>query len=157
MKKFVCVLTILVMFSSVSFADIRADKLGENVIGNILGTLIMDALKKNGMDDILKDKGAEESSNASSETEMPTIKTSSTGEIIELSEAQYQSFSEICLAGSFEEFQKKIEYENISPDAKFTQKDGSIITLFDMASSSPNKELAAFLKGMKARNGKAGS
>ena len=165
MKKFLCILMLCVMFFSTpltAFAGIRGDRIGESVIGNILGTLIMDALKKNGMEDILKDKSTEtapeeNSESTTTETEnTPKVKTSSTNseEVIELSEAQYQSFSEICLAGSFEEFQKKIEYENISPDAKFTKKDGGFITLLEMAQSSPNKELAAFLKGMNARDEK---
>ena len=35
-------------------------------------------------------------------------------------------------------------------------EDGSVITLLEMAQSSPNKELAAFLKGMKAGEEKGG-
>ena len=160
MKKFLCSFMLCIMVMSMpltAFAGISGERIGEGAIGNILGTLIRDALKKNGMEDILKDKGTEtpeKNSKTTSESEMPKIKTSSTGEVIELSEAQYQSFSEICLAGSFEEFQKKIEYENISPNAKFTKQDGTTITLLEIAQSSPNKELAAFLKGMKAREEK---
>ena len=152
MKKFVCVLIISIILMSMPAATLASWKnVGENVLGNILSTLIIDTLRKNGMGDLV-------SGNESSDEEIPTSKdgklpkiSKTSGKVIELSNEQYQSFSEICLAGSIEEFRKKIEYENISYEAKYTKEDGTVITLLELAKTSPNSELAEFLEAQETK------
>ena len=149
MKKFLCgliIVFILTSFPAAVLANSTLQRVGETVLVEILSTLINDALKKNGMGDLIS--GGEESSDAEIPTptdeKLPKVSKNS-GKVIELSSAQYQSFSEICLAGSIEEFRKKFEYENISPEAKYTKEDGSVITLLEIAKTSPNPELAEFI------------
>ena len=149
MKKFLCALIIFVVVSTstTAFANSTLENIGATILGQILNTVINDALRKNGMGDLIPDEA--ESSDAEvpipSDSNLPrTTKTS--GEVTDLSDEQYQSFSEICLAGSIEEFRKKIEYEKISPDAKYTKNDGSVVTLLELAKTSPNPELAEFLE-----------
>ena len=147
MKKFLCALIIvLLLFSpSLVFAGINLKNIGESVLSEILVTVINDALKKNGMGDLLSDDVKSSDAEAKTPTEHKIPKNSGK-KVTELSDEQYQSFSEICLAGSIEEFRKKIEYENISHDAKYTKNDGSVITLLELAKTSPNPELAEFLE-----------
>ncbi|MBQ7195930.1 MAG: hypothetical protein IJS40_00805 [Synergistaceae bacterium] len=149
MKKFLCALIIFVVVSTsaTSFANSTLENIGATILGQILNTVINDALKKNGMGDLIPD----EAESADAEAQIPTDNnlphgTKTSGEVTELSDEQYQSFSEICLAGSIEEFRKKIEYEKISPDAKYTKSDGSVVTLLELAKTSPNPELAEFLE-----------
>lgn len=146
MKKFLCVLTLCVVVMSVptvSFARSSAERIGENVLSNVLSTIITDAIRKSGKggDVILNPENSENKDTK----RMPEIKSKSNGIVTELSDEQFQSFSEICLAGSFEEFRKKIEYENISHEATYTKEDGSVVTLRELAKTSPNPELAEFL------------
>ena len=145
MRKIILALIFIFISNNIAFAKINIKSVGENVLSNILMNVINEALKKNGMGDLISD-GAE-SSDAEAKTPGEIKKTKKSGaKVTELSAEQYQSFSEICLAGSLEEFQKKIEYENISPDAKYTKEDGTVITLLEIAKTSPNPELAKFLE-----------
>ena len=155
MKKFFCVFMLFVMLLSMplaAFAKIRADRIGENIISNVLSTVITDAIRKSGK--LGGAIGNNEDSSQTSDSSASKAKTARTsgasGTVTELSPEQYQSFSEICLAGSIEEFRKKIEYENISYDAKFVKEDGSEITLLEMAKSSPNPELAEYIAPKEA-------
>ena len=154
MKKFFCALMIGIVFVSIPFsalANSTLKNIGGSVLTKILTQVITDALKKNGMGDMIP--GAEsQDADAQTPTEdkFPNSAKNSSGKVTELSKEQYQSFSEICLAGSIEEFRKKIEYENISPDAKFTKEDGSAVTLLELAKTSPNPELAEFLESQLA-------
>ena len=149
MKKFVCALITCIMFLAIpvsALANINLKNIGETVLGEILSTVITDALKKNGMGDLIP--GGESSDAeipAPTENKLPKVSKTS-GKVTELSAEQFQSFSEICLAGSIEEFKKKIEYENISPEAKYTKEDKSVVTLLELAKTSPNPELAEFLE-----------
>lgn len=150
MKKFLCAVLLCVVVVSMPLAacaKIRADRIGENIISNILSTVITDAIRKSGKGgDVL---GGEETSDPVGSSEKMPRPARTSGTALELSADQYQSFSEICLAGSIEEFRKKIEYENVSPDAKFVKEDGSEITLYEMAKSSPNPELVEYLDGLE--------
>ena len=149
MKKFLCgliIIFILTSFPAAVLANNTLQRVGENILAEFLSTLINDALKKNGMGDLIP--GGE-----SSDSEVPIPKdeklpkvSKNSGKVTELSNEQYQNFSEICLAGSIEEFRKKFEYENISPEAKYTKEDGSVITLLELAKTSPNPELAEFIE-----------
>ena len=146
MKKFVCAFMLCVMLFSVpavSYASSSLERIGENILSNILTHVLTDALKKNGMGDLLGGENAGETPGTVTDEETKT--STELGDGTELTAEQYQSFSEICLAGSLEEFRKKMEYEKISPKAKFTKEDGTVITLLEMAKSSPNPELAEFL------------
>ena len=129
---------------AVSFARSSAGRIGENVLSNVLSTIITDAIRKGGNgngNDVIP---------VPENNETPDIKVKSgaknSGVVTELSDEQFQSFSEICLAGSIEEFRKKIEYENISNEALYTKDDGTVITLLELAKTSPNPELAEFLE-----------
>ena len=149
MKKFLCILMIGVIFVSMpmsAFANSTLKDIGGAVLTEILSKVITDALKKNGMGDLIPGTESQDTEIQTSDDKFPKAAKNSSGKVTELSKEQYQSFSEICLAGSIEEFRKKIEYENISPDAKFTKEDGSVVTLLEIAKTSPNPELAEFLE-----------
>ena len=150
MKKFACVLIIAVTLISIPvkvLASSTLGRIGETILGEILSTVINDALRKNGMGDLIPGTESQDTEPQipTEESKLPKISKTS-GKVTELSSEQYQSFSEICLAGSIEEFRKKIEYENISPDAKFTKNDGTVVSLLELAKTSPNPELAEFLE-----------
>ena len=153
MKKFLCVFMLCVMVLSVpavSFARSTAERIGENVLSNILSSIIMDSIRRSGKGGSAPAK-TQTPEAAPAEVRLPRQSTpKQTGKTTELSVEQCKSFAEICLAGYIEEFRKKIEYENISPDAKFLKEDGSVITLMEMAKASPNPELLEFLKAQGA-------
>ncbi|MBR1487137.1 MAG: hypothetical protein IJ597_07790 [Synergistaceae bacterium] len=153
MKKFLCALIIVLLLFSpkLALAGINLKNIGESVLSKILVDVINDALKKNGMGDLISDDATSSDAEAKTPTENKIPKNSGK-KVTELSEEQYQSFSEICLAGSLEEFRKKIEYENISHEAKYTKEDGSVITLLELAKTSPNPELAEFLEADSSEN-----
>ena len=147
MKKISYVFLFVIIFASASYADNILDKINKDSLGNILSDVLVDVLRKNGMGDLIP--GAKSSDNEpQTENKLPKVSKTS-GTVTELSKEQFQSFSEICLAGSIEEFRKKIEYENISPEAKYTKEDKSVVTLFELAKTSPNPELAEFLNELK--------
>ena len=149
MKKIIFALLLVFILNDAVFASISAKSIGENVLNNILMNVINNALKKNGMGDLISG-GAESSDEGTKTSADKKISRKSDSKVTELSAEQYQSFSEICLAGSLEEFRKKIEYENISHDAKYTKEDGTVITLLEIAKTSPNPELAEFLEPAKS-------
>ena len=154
MKKFVCLLMLSVMVMSEPLAAfaMNADRIGENVLSNVLSVVIIDTIRNS----------SKSSKRPAPSTEAePNVKTSSREKaeaesepVIGLSEAQFQSFSEICLAGSLSEFQKKFENENISPDAVYIQKNENntvITSLLQLAKTSPNPDIAEFLREKGAR------
>lgn len=155
MKKFVCLLMLSVMVMSEPLAAfaMNADRIGENVLSNVLSVVIIDAIRNSS-------RGSSRPAPSTTEPE-PKVKTSSREKekaeaepVIGLSEAQFQSFSEICLAGSLSEFQKKFENENISPDAVYIQKNENntvITSLLQLAKTSPNPDIAEFLREKGAR------
>lgn len=155
MKKFVCLLMLSVMVMSEPLAAfaMNADRIGENVLSNVLSVVIIDAIRNSS-------RGSSRPAPSTSEPD-PKVKTSSREKekaeaepVIGLSEAQFQSFSEICLAGSLSEFQKKFENENISPDAVYIQKNENntvITSLLQLAKTSPNPDIAEFLREKGAR------
>ena len=149
MKKFICALIICMIFlvPAAAFAN-NLKNIGATVLGEILSTVITDALRKNGMGDLIPGGESSDSEIPTSRDKLPKVSKTS-GKVTELSDEQFQSFSEICLAGSIEEFKKKIEYENISPEAKYTKEDESVVTLLELAKTSPNPELAEFLNEIK--------
>lgn len=150
MKKFLCVFMLCAMVLSVpavSFARSTAERIGENVLSNVLSSIIMDTIRRSGKGGSAPTTQNPEV-NPTAKTKLPRPEKSKSGpgeKVTELSVEQCQSFAEICLAGYIEEFRKKIEYENISPNAKYIKEDGSEITLMEMAKASPNPELAEFL------------
>ena len=106
MKKFVCLLMLSVMVMSEPLAAfaMNADRIGENVLSNVLSVVIIDAIRNSS-------RGSSRPASSTTEPD-PKVKTSSREKekaeaepVIGLSEAQFQSFSEICLAGSLSEFQ----------------------------------------------------
>jgi len=136
-----------------SSADNILDKLDKNALGNILTDVLIDVLQKNGLGDLIPgNNNSSDDTKPQTDTEDKLPKSAkNSGTVTELSDEQFQNFSEICLAGSIEEFRKKIEYENISPDAKYTKKDGTVITLLELAKTSPNPELVEFLQEQGAK------
>ena len=154
MKKIFYVFLIVIIFASINvaaFADNIFDKINKDSLGEILNNVLIDVLQKNGMGDLIP--GTKSSDNGpQTENKLPKVSKTS-GKVTELSKEQFQSFSEICLAGSIEEFRKKIEYENISPEAKYTKEDKSVVTLLELAKTSPNPELAEFLNEMNETKG----
>lgn len=149
MKKFLCVFMLCVMVLSipaVSFARSTAERIGENVLSNVLSSIIMDSIRRSGKSSPAPTTTQNPEVTPTAKTKLPRpVKSVSSEKVTELSVEQCQSFAEICLAGYIEEFRKKIEYENISPNAKYIKEDGSEITLMEMAKASPNPELAEFL------------
>ena len=155
MKKFVCLfmLSVMVMSEPLAAFAMNADRIGENVLSNVLSVVIIDAIRNSS-------RGSSRPAPSTTEPD-PKVKTSSREKekaeaepVIGLSEAQFQSFSEICLAGSLSEFQKKFENENISPDAVYIQKNehNTVITsLLQLAKTSPNPDIAEFLREKGAR------
>ena len=140
----------LISVPATSFAKSTAKRIGENVLSSVLSTILADALKNVGKDsDSLPIPEYNDDEVPAREAKIKSGAKNS-GVVTELSDEQFQSFSEICLVGSIEEFRKKIEYENISAEAAYTKNDGSIMTLMELAQTSPNPELAEFLQNINA-------
>ena len=158
MKKFLCAVMIFSMvFSSpvAALARSTAERIGENVLSNVISAVIIDAIRDSRRSSGSKSRNTIKSSSRTKEEREEREEQEDLDEaVISLSEAQYQSFWEICLAGSLSEFQKKFENENISPDAVYIQKNETntvITSLLQLAKTSPNPEIAEFLRAKGAR------